>query len=266
MAARTSRPNPIFTAELNHQWSVMEKSRSGGFWILLAVVLLVPAILTSLVIFVRSLSGYPVPMLPLTIGQPFDAIAAGQVTLLIMNIALSLVVMLVSYGLAVNSISREKRGKTWDNLILTNISARQLIYGKWLASLRALDGDHVLVVFLRLGLIGWMIGGFGWQLPAGTWSAPAHVVMITLLVVVYSLLDALFNTALAVSVTVGELPAGVPGAVFLVLRLLSVAFGVRWILTLQQTLFNVPGGAYVGPAVAGLVVYALVILVLLETA
>ncbi|HEX2619934.1 MAG TPA: hypothetical protein VHL11_07300, partial [Phototrophicaceae bacterium] len=109
--------NPILTAELNHQWYVMEKSRSGRLWILLAVVMLVPAVITAVVLFVRALTGMEVRGLAFA-TQPFDLLAGGQVVLLVMNIALSLVVMMVSFALATNSITREKRGKTWDNLIL----------------------------------------------------------------------------------------------------------------------------------------------------
>ena len=44
-----------------------------------------------------------------------------------MNIALYIVVILISLALSANSISREHTGKTWDILVLTNIDANTLI-------------------------------------------------------------------------------------------------------------------------------------------
>ncbi|HRF99264.1 MAG TPA: hypothetical protein PLZ51_28825, partial [Aggregatilineales bacterium] len=50
-------------------------------------------------------------------------------------------------------ITRERKGQTWDVLVLTNVDARQIVLGKWWASLVALWGDHAMIGFLRVGLV-----------------------------------------------------------------------------------------------------------------
>src|SRR6185312_1237435 len=70
--------------------------------------------------------------------------------LLTMMIAMSVVVTFVNMALASNSIGREKEGKTWDTLRLTDVGAERIVLGKWWASLRALNGDYVMVAILRM--------------------------------------------------------------------------------------------------------------------
>ncbi|MBC7869386.1 MAG: hypothetical protein H7Y09_00995 [Chitinophagaceae bacterium] len=47
------------------------------------------------------------------------------------------------------SIVRERRGKTWETLILTGIDSRQLVVGKWWGSVRFVSRDLLLAAFLR---------------------------------------------------------------------------------------------------------------------
>lgn len=249
--------NPILKAELHHQRYVMEKSRTGRMWILLAVILLLPAGLTSVVLFVRGLLGQPIPGLPLVIGQPFDLIAAGQVILLVMNIALTVVVMLVSYALATNSITREKRNRTWDSLILTNVSARSLVLGKWIASLKALDGDHIMIGMLRLGMVAWIVAGFQDRMLANTLPVQVHLILITILVVLFTIIDAMFNTALGIGLVMGDLPDGVSTALFFLLRGLGIIY-IGWLFVqIIGRLFAQPGASYFLPGLLGLGGYLL---------
>lgn len=249
--------NPILKAELHHQRYVMEKSRTGRMWILLAVILLLPAGLTSVVLFIRGLLGQPIPGLPLVIGQPFDLIAAGQVILLVMNIALTVVVMLVSYALATNSITREKRNRTWDSLILTNVSARSLVLGKWIASLKALDGDHIMIGMLRLGMVAWIVAGFQDRMLANTLPVQVHLILITILVVLFTIIDAMFNTALGIGLVMGDLPDGVSTALFFLLRGLGIIY-IGWLFVqIIGRLFAQPGASYFLPGLLGLGGYLL---------
>lgn len=51
-------------------------------------------------------------------------------------------------AIGTNAISREHTGQTWDSLVLTGVSARRILYGKWLAVLR-----HVAPWMLMLGVV-----------------------------------------------------------------------------------------------------------------
>ncbi len=52
-----------------------------------------------------------------------------------------------------NAISREHIGQTWDALVLTGISARQILFGKWRAVLRRVAPWMLILGTLRLALI-----------------------------------------------------------------------------------------------------------------
>jgi hypothetical protein len=49
--------------------------------------------------------------------------------------------------------SREHSGQTWDALVLTGVSARTILLGKWRAALRAVGGPMLLLGTLRLALL-----------------------------------------------------------------------------------------------------------------
>lgn len=149
-----SKENPVLRAELKHQQHVMNTSRSGRIWILLAMVMLIPALLTSLVFTLEAFTGLHIWAL---IMPPEQTNGSLFVTLLIiMNIALYVVVTLITMGLASNSISREQEGRTWESLLLTTLDVRQIVWGKWWATLHALWGDHIMIGILRVGAVSWI--------------------------------------------------------------------------------------------------------------
>jgi len=80
----------------------------------------------------------------------------GFTAVITMNIALYMVVTLITVALAANSISREKTNKTWHVLLLTNVDARSLVLCKWYASSKSLRGDHLMIILLRLGFMGFL--------------------------------------------------------------------------------------------------------------
>src|SRR5690554_2055671 len=117
----TFTQHPVTQAELRYQWHIIENGRAGTLWIILAYVLLIPAGITSLVFFAGGLLN---PFIPGGIHfLPAEAEALlgglGATLLVAMNLALYLVLTMITMALASNSISREKRGKTWDSLLLT---------------------------------------------------------------------------------------------------------------------------------------------------
>lgn len=147
--------NPVMHAEFRYQRHVITSSRSGWLWIALAVLLLLPGVLASVVMVGALLFG--VDLEPVFSPAPWDVIAEiGVSSAVVMSFALYIVVTLVTLALAARSIGREQESHTWDNLLLTNMTARQIVQGKWWATLRALWGDHVLVLVLRLGFVAWL--------------------------------------------------------------------------------------------------------------
>jgi len=139
--------NPIVRAEFKHQRFVIERGRVGWVWIALAALLVVPSLVASLGYIGAILLDY----------QAYEFLNNWQsnitLMLVVANMSMYPVVTLMTIGLARNSISREKDKHTWGILRLTNIQNRQLIDGKWWASLWALNGDHGMVNLLRVGLL-----------------------------------------------------------------------------------------------------------------
>jgi hypothetical protein len=172
-----------------------QPAQPGWFWIVLSMLMLVPALLATLVLIAAALTRLDPE--PIFTPQPFSALAnLGVTSLMIMNFALYIVVTLVTLALAARSISREYESGTWDNLLLTNMSARQIVLGKWWATLRALWGDHLLVLVLRLGFVTWLdFVGSDPMLPTRAKLIPSLLVVIA-----FSLADS------ALTVILGILP------------------------------------------------------------
>lgn len=141
--------NPVLQAELKHQQYVITTSRSGRFWIALAVLLLIPAFLSSAVFVIEALLGVNITRSLLGDGGR----QLLMLNLIVMNVALYVVMTLITMGLAANSISREQTGKTWETLLITALKPQQIIMGKWWATLQALWGDHIMLAVMRVGLL-----------------------------------------------------------------------------------------------------------------
>ena len=195
--------HPVAQAELKYQWHIIETGRSGKFWIFLAYALLIPAAVVSLLFFAGGLLNQFIPggLHPL----PDDAatlVGSISATLLVaMNIAMYLVLTMITMGLASNSISREKRGKTWDSLVLTGVEAHQIVWGKWWATLAALWSDHAAAALLRLGIVAWGVAVMGSEalyqpilpfLP----TMLSYLIAGALLLVGYAVVDAALTAAL----------------------------------------------------------------------
>ena len=191
--------NPIVDAEFHHQRFVLERGRVGMIWIILAGVMVLPALLISLA---YTIAAFISPIFPQ--ARDILSLSAGAMPswlwLGVMTLAMYPVVTLVTFGLSANSVRREKSGHTWDHLRLTELDAQQIVIGKWWASLRALNGDHGMVMVLRLGISAafvmvlkhMIITPFG--LPA-EWTIFPLLLIIT---AIYSFLDASLTAALGI--------------------------------------------------------------------
>lgn len=258
--------NPVVDAEFHHQRFVIQRGRVGLIWIILAGVMVLPALLISLG---YTIAAFLSPIVP----QASDilSLSAGTMPsalwLAIMTVAMYPVVMLVTFGLSANSVRREKSGHTWDYLRLTELDAQQIVIGKWWASLRALNGDHGMVMVLRFGfsaafvmfLSDMIITPFG--LPA-EWTLLPLLLIIT---AIYGFLDAGLTAALGI---VGAMiDVGGPTFPFILfsVRVFTalVALGL-WL----GTLFIIPMGILfvLLLSVLGFVSYALVIGLILRVA
>ncbi len=103
-----------------------------------------------------------------------------------------------------NAISREHVGKTWDSLVLTGVSARQILIGKWLGVLNRVSGWMLIFGAVRIVMVpvfmmsllyryAWFNGGvsvsqyYGDRLPTPigwvAWATILAVVMSAMLAV-----------------------------------------------------------------------------------
>ncbi len=226
--------NVVAKAEFRYQRFLIENSRSGAGWIVIAILMLAPAILCSLILFV--IGGYSQWS---AINQLLYHDAAvirifaqiGSIAFVVMNVALYLVVMLVTMGLSATSISREKTNHTWNVLVLTELNARQIVWGKWWASLQALWGDHILLAVLRLGIAGWLIVVYKENLPAGVMGLPpgaTAVIAMTVLIVAFTVIDAMFTTAMGIAIPLSDLPGSI---------IISLVVGIRAVATVAALIF-----------------------------
>lgn len=265
--------NPIALAELRHQRYVINNSRSGRIWILLAMLMLLPALLASVVAFGAVMLGAELP--PADSLDRIDSFATfiigvGEVALITMNIAQYIVVMMISYGLAANSITREKRGNTWDNLLLTNVNARTIVQGKFHASLRALSGDYTMVAVLRVGLMASIVPISRSFIAATGGAEPlisrVDVLLLAVIVIAYTYLEAAMNTALSLFTVLLDVPGSVGASLFLLLRAIALGIGLGWLVTTLQIAFDVPGASFLLVGMIGLASYTLASWVMLRLA
>lgn len=254
--------NIILQAELKHQYYVLEKSRVGRLWIAMAAVLLVPAFIASIVFFVHGLIS---PFVSFTlIPDPLGSSLAFNAFLLliVMNVAMTVVVTLVTLSLAANSISREKNGKTWESLLLTNVDSRRIVWGKWGATVQALWGDQWMVALLRLGLIGWFVSRFDYALPPVPFNLPpqvVHLLILTALILAYSIIDAAFTAALGVMIPLTNWSGTITYTLVLSGRVLATALSAGWLVVMAQFLILDSTWMYFMVGVGGLVGYSLLI-------
>lgn len=256
--------NPVLEAEFKHQRFVIKNSRSGLFWIGLAMLMVVPALIASLVYIVAATFNL-FPEMPF-FDFPTSYHAYVAVLLVLVNLSLYPVVHLVTIGLSANSIRREKTGHTWGLLRLSDVSPEQIAFGKWWASLRALNGDHAMVILVRVGLVAlYMQVLFPAYLALDDLTAP-HTVYFLLLVpfvIGQGLLDAALSAALGIMGTVPDDAAGAvtTSSVFVIRLFLAIATGI-WLVWVLLRLQSSATAAF-SIAAGGIIVWVILLLVAL---
>lgn len=258
--------NPVVDAEFHHQRFVIRRGRVGGIWIILAGLMVAPALLASILF---TFGGLLLPIIEP--ARDLVELSAGDfpawLWLAIMNLAMYPVVTLVTFALSANSIRREKQGKTWDNLRLTGLNPQQIVIGKWWASVRALNGDHAMLVVMRLGIAALFVMTLNDMIASPFGLPPAWTILPILIVftICYGFLDASLTAALGIAGAMVDIGGPIVPFTLFAVRV-TTAFGalLLWI----GTLFVIPAGIglVILLSVGGFIGYALVIWMVLRVA
>jgi len=222
--------NPVLIAELKHQRFVIQRSRSGWLWIVLAAAMVVPALLASVVFSGVVLL---IPFAPSILQVINDTGGTWFSILMIVNLSLYPVVTLVTLGLSANSVRREKVGNTWDSLRLTHMSNHRIVRGKWLASLRAMWFDHLMATIVRIGWVSLILLSGISILKIGSASAATHFIILAIITILYGFLDAALTASLGIVSAVPQAGSTIGGMSILVLRafLIVIQF-IAFVLTM----------------------------------
>jgi hypothetical protein len=251
------RNNIIARAEFRHQRFILNNSRSGWGWIALAAGMLIPALLVSFAYFVVGVLGLGELDMQNVYLRAF--VNFGTVMMIVMNIALYLIVILITLGLSSNSIRREKAKKTWDTLLLTNVDSRQLVLGKWWASLQALWGDHFMVLILRLGLMSASVIGFSDHLAApasGLSYGVGYALPLGVIIILFTVIDAMFTAALGVALPISDASDSVMGATVVSVRVFAFGAGIFYFFLIGTSIRVTGGFDYLIVSVIGLALFA----------
>lgn len=213
--------NPIMREEARHQWALMLKARVRTIWIVAAALLLIPALIASIAAFfeafVRPLSPVQVVLLP----REANTLLLGLLTT--MTISMHVVLVLVTLSLAANAITRERRGLTWEPLLLTGMSAPQIVLGKWWASISIMWSDFMLLAALRVGLLAWVFGQLLPQ-PLANYELQlqsAYVLFGAGIITLYTLVDVGFSAAVGLLATMINPDDGTVMGLGLALRVIA---------------------------------------------
>lgn len=255
--------NIVAQAEFRHQRFVISNARSGTIWIVLALVLLIPAFIGSLIFFISALITPFISLQILPAELNNNLAFAAFLLLIVMNIALYAVVQLITVALGANSILREKQGRTWETLLLTNIDARQIVLGKWWATIRALGGDQFMVALLRFGLVAWVVQAYAPVEPA---LAALHVLLLAAIITTFTVLDAAYSSALGIFSPLPDWGGAVTASLILSARVMMTVLAVVWIAWMILTLLTVGGFSYLLVGLGGLLGYGAAIWLVLRLA
>ena len=138
--------NAITRAELSYQIRSSKKLRPWRRWITrIAAGLLV---MVSLIAFVGLM------IASLSQRDPTPLIASFEplpLLLILVAIVYAVYLMLQTISLTANSITREIEAETWEMLVLTGINARQIVRGKWWATVQRQFSRYLLLSLIRIG-------------------------------------------------------------------------------------------------------------------
>jgi len=138
--------NAITRAERTYQQRSAKPPRTWRRWVNFGVKWL--AITLSLILFGGLLLASITVRDPLPIAEKLNPLPN------ILSIVMGLYhvyLLFQTISRTANSISREKEAQTWDMLVLTGIDARQIVRGKWWATIQQQFPQYLLLSVLRIG-------------------------------------------------------------------------------------------------------------------
>lgn len=141
--------NPVMRAE--HSYQERSTARRARRW-RRGLARLVKSVLLGVALGMTG-AGLLGSLLGIDITDGVNA-ASGWVTLFFIFVMTHhFGVMINTLSLGANSIAREKQGQTWDMLVLTGIDARQIVRGKWAATVRRQIPAYLVLAVMRMGAI-----------------------------------------------------------------------------------------------------------------
>ncbi len=154
--SRMLTDNPIARAELTHQQRAVVDHKWRRWTVIFGVALGAALISTAGLIFL--------PQLADLVNTPQDdlrEILSGWLGTLILLMGALLMIQHLSFAaaaiqIASTSIAREKQGRTWEDLLLTGVDARRIVYGKWWATTRTLWQGYRPLLLLRFAIALWI--------------------------------------------------------------------------------------------------------------
>jgi hypothetical protein len=179
--------NPITWRE----FITLFRQRGKWFWRILYAV-------TALIIFSPVFFGW---------GQHYDdAVEFVSVFLIFLNIFVYPLVVVRSVMTANETVARERRGRTWDLLMLTGVSTWRVVFGKWLGTMRFIARDYVWLFVLRVSAFFWFLAADSYKegihdtlevLGMHIYSKPFWVGLSFMLM--FAVAEMLFSTALGIA-------------------------------------------------------------------
>ncbi len=138
--------NAITRAETTYQVRMARKVRPWRRWINRAILWL--AITLALIQYGGLLAASVTLRDPTRIAEALNPLPN---LLMLFTVYYHFYLMFQTIALAGNSITREKEAQTWEMLVLTGIDARQIVRGKWWATVRRQIPRYLLLCILRAG-------------------------------------------------------------------------------------------------------------------
>jgi hypothetical protein len=139
----------ITRAELAYQH---RSSRQGRWRRWVGRIIMAFGITMSMILFWGEFAG---AALGRDAGPIGDKLRIGAVGLLVLALVYHFVLMIQTLSFAANSIARERQNNTWDMLVLTGVDARQIVRGKWWATVQRQWHSYALLGLLRTGAVVW---------------------------------------------------------------------------------------------------------------
>ncbi len=138
--------NAIKRAELIYQQRSAKRPRAWRRWLntiakWLMIVLVLVLVLTLLLASITQRDPTPI----VSMLGPIPSL------LILFTVFYDISLMFSTISLAANSIAREKEGQTWEMLVLTGINARQIVRGKWWATVQRQFPRYLMLGFVRAG-------------------------------------------------------------------------------------------------------------------